>query len=306
MTGYLQRLALNAVEPSRSIQPVLDPLFAPSNPTGDPDPIETEEQFIAPVPTKSTPPIKSQPSPDLPDAPALPAQKPSPKAGRPAALTESLPPVSTASVPSPQKKAEPLIVRRLAQKSGHQTKEEPTKPRRETTMRRQVEALEGQVIDGPPSDSAASARSSNFVPPPLLAPTKETVGPVVIPEPPGNRGAQKQEDTLKPRSLTIVRPPPEQEMPLEETRPGAIAIREDFRQPAALRPTPGLGAERKENIRSQNRLAARPEPDEIHIHIGRIEVVAVPPATVAPGPPKPKRETPSLDEYLQRRPGRSV
>jgi hypothetical protein len=306
MTGYFQRLALNVAEPSRSIQPVLDPLFAPSNPTGDLDAIETGEQFTAAVPTKSNPPDRSQPSPDLPDARALPARKPSPKTGRPAQSTESFFPVSTASVPRPQKKPEPLIVRRLAQKSGHQTTAEPTKPRHETTMRRQVE--EGQVNDTPPRDSAASVRSSTFVPPPLLAPTKETAGPVVIPELPGNRGDQKQEDTLKPRSLTIVRPPPEQgiERPLDETKPGAIAASEEFRQPAALRPTLSLGAERKENIRSQNRLAAKQEPDEIHIHIGRIEVVAVPPATVAPGSPKPKRETPSLDEYLQRRPGRSV
>ena len=304
MTGYLQRLALNAVEPSRSIQPVLDPLFAPSNLTGDPDPIEKDERLTAAVPIKSTPPIKSQPSPDSPAAPALPARTPSPKAGRPAALTYSLPPVSSVSLPGQEKKAEPLIVRRAAQKSGHQTTEEPTKPQRETAVRRQVE--EGQVIDTPHSDSAASIRPSTFVPPPLLAPARETADPVVMPEFPRNRGDQKQEDTLKPRSLTIVRPPPEQEIPLEETTPGAIAASEEFRQPAALRPIPSLGAERKENIRSQNRPAARQEPDEIQIHIGRIEVVVVPPAAVASASPKPKRETPSLDEYLRRRPGRSV
>jgi hypothetical protein len=42
------------------------------------------------------------------------------------------------------------------------------------------------------------------------------------------------------------------------------------------------------------------EPDEIQIHIGRIEVTAVPPA---PAPPaaKPQRNVPSLDEYLRRR-----
>jgi hypothetical protein len=42
------------------------------------------------------------------------------------------------------------------------------------------------------------------------------------------------------------------------------------------------------------------EPDEIQIHIGRIEVTAVHPAP-APAVVKPQRNVPSLDEYLKRR-----
>jgi hypothetical protein len=42
------------------------------------------------------------------------------------------------------------------------------------------------------------------------------------------------------------------------------------------------------------------EPDEIQIHIGRIEVTAVHPAP-APAAAKPQRNVPSLDEYLRRR-----
>jgi hypothetical protein len=51
---------------------------------------------------------------------------------------------------------------------------------------------------------------------------------------------------------------------------------------------------------------ARPEPrepDEIQIHIGRIEVIAVPAAPARPAPPKPRREPSRLDEYLRRRDG---
>jgi hypothetical protein len=47
------------------------------------------------------------------------------------------------------------------------------------------------------------------------------------------------------------------------------------------------------------------EPDEIQIHIGRIEVTAVPP----PAPPPASRPTSrsvSLDEYLRRRDGRAL
>lgn len=42
------------------------------------------------------------------------------------------------------------------------------------------------------------------------------------------------------------------------------------------------------------------EPDEIQIHIGRIEVTALHPAP-APAVAKPQRNVPSLDEYLRRR-----
>ncbi|HEX9200064.1 MAG TPA: hypothetical protein VF865_10935 [Acidobacteriaceae bacterium] len=45
------------------------------------------------------------------------------------------------------------------------------------------------------------------------------------------------------------------------------------------------------------------EPDEIQIHIGRIEVTAVPQAT-RPAPP-PVRKALSLDDYLKRRDGRA-
>jgi len=45
------------------------------------------------------------------------------------------------------------------------------------------------------------------------------------------------------------------------------------------------------------------EPDDVHIHIGRIEVTAV--QAAPPQPPKPRRAATSLAEYLQRRNGRA-
>jgi len=45
------------------------------------------------------------------------------------------------------------------------------------------------------------------------------------------------------------------------------------------------------------------EPDDVHIHIGRIEVTAV--QAAPPQPPKPRRTATSLAEYLQRRNGRA-
>jgi hypothetical protein len=45
------------------------------------------------------------------------------------------------------------------------------------------------------------------------------------------------------------------------------------------------------------------EPDDVHIHIGRIEVTAV--QATPPHPPKPRHAATSLTEYLKRRNGRA-
>lgn len=63
------------------------------------------------------------------------------------------------------------------------------------------------------------------------------------------------------------------------------------------------GSERMEASRA--RPDAQAVPDEIRIHIGRIEVIAVSPPPVTPAAPKPPRRAPSLDEYLRRRDGRA-
>jgi hypothetical protein len=70
-----------------------------------------------------------------------------------------------------------------------------------------------------------------------------------------------------------------------------------------LAPIPlGTQIGRKREAYVSDRLeASRKGPDEIQIHIGRIEVTAVPPAPVAAPSPKPRHLAPSLDEYLQRR-----
>lgn len=57
--------------------------------------------------------------------------------------------------------------------------------------------------------------------------------------------------------------------------------------------------------RHSSRREAKPdrEPDEIQIHIGRIEVLAVPPAPVS-APSKPAGKSPNLGDYLKLRHGR--
>src|SRR5262249_21765901 len=61
---------------------------------------------------------------------------------------------------------------------------------------------------------------------------------------------------------------------------------------------------RRDGPATQRRTPAR-DTDEIQINIGRIEVTAVPPPPPQAKPtPASPRKSPSLDEYLKRRPGR--
>jgi len=76
------------------------------------------------------------------------------------------------------------------------------------------------------------------------------------------------------------------------------------RAPRAEEKSFPTGAQRTER-KDFSRHAAKPErqPDEIQIHIGRIEVTAAPPAPQRPEI-KPANKSPDLGEYLKRRHGR--
>jgi hypothetical protein len=64
-------------------------------------------------------------------------------------------------------------------------------------------------------------------------------------------------------------------------------------------PAPLQLRQRPISIAGQTARPAR-EPDEVHIHIGRIEVIAAAPSPPIGPPVKPARKSPSLDEYLNR------
>jgi hypothetical protein len=62
------------------------------------------------------------------------------------------------------------------------------------------------------------------------------------------------------------------------------------------------------NTRPSSRRTAtnNQKPDEIQIHIGRIEVIAAPPPMARPPAPSSRRGSQSLDEYLRRRDRRAI
>ncbi|MFP3556890.1 hypothetical protein SB861_40180 [Paraburkholderia sp. SIMBA_049] len=75
------------------------------------------------------------------------------------------------------------------------------------------------------------------------------------------------------------------------------------RTPEPATPTAGTaGLHDASGLAGRTRRATLAEPADIHIHIGRVEVVAVPPEAPRPAP-APARKTMSLDEYLRRRSG---
>ena len=86
----------------------------------------------------------------------------------------------------------------------------------------------------------------------------------------------------------------------EFLRPEIGVVRASSRPPKVVSASRNPGAFEPNARRLQRSGPPVHEPDEIQIHIGRIEVTAVHPAP-APAVAKPQRNVPSLDEYLKRR-----
>ena len=128
---------------------------------------------------------------------------------------------------------------------------------------------------------------------PLIAPEIPTTpATTTLPQPLDAHTSRVAPETVEAKTAA---PEPVNSEALVVKRFGAEAKR------AAIPPGSSGSVRRIDLVRTLARHtnAARPEPDEINIHIGRVEVTAV----QAPKPaemPRPARKTPSLDEYLKR------
>jgi hypothetical protein len=92
-----------------------------------------------------------------------------------------------------------------------------------------------------------------------------------------------------------------------EMAPGKTPASQDLRRVlGSTSSSLTFGADEMKRMGSRPAWPSKREPDEIQIRIGRIEVVAVPPAAASPAPVKPRRATLSLEEYLRRRDGRGL
>jgi hypothetical protein len=110
---------------------------------------------------------------------------------------------------------------------------------------------------------------------------------------------RRERSSDRRRPIVIPRLEPTTELS-PSRRPEGLA---PSRNPAPV--VSGLNKTQPQAERFQRAKPEAREPDEIQIHIGRIEVTAVHPAP-APAAAKPQRNVPSLDEYLRRRDRRST
>jgi hypothetical protein len=138
---------------------------------------------------------------------------------------------------------------------------------------------------------------------PLLHDSRDSAEPLIAAFHSARSGDRPERGSLKARP-EITGAPPEQ---IVETAHRETNADQDFRKVGASMSTRLTFASiEKERIGSRRARQAGREPDEIQIHIGRIEVTAMQPAASAGTTTKPRRSAPSLDEYLRRRDGKTV
>jgi hypothetical protein len=167
------------------------------------------------------------------------------------------------------------------------------------------------------------------LPKPLLPPQPASHPVFTIPHPagtklPGQRAARPSEEPDQRKTegpvprpggqVAVPRDVEESSQTVRRQQAYTPPVRGEFSPPAsagippARPPVPGaLGFGKRQEKTGSSRRPEPPlrEPDEIQIHIGRIEVTAVQPAAPGAAAVKPRRSAPSLDEYLRRRDGRA-
>jgi len=334
MNGYLQRIALSATRPAESIRPVLGSMFGPSNNANGSEALSVGPTLLVarPEPSESELGVDSRASLNNHGrSAALQSYEPSPEGQEPGGLGEA--PIS-ASNPSFTRLVHPcrdgeerLTGPRPPGKNGDQYQEGseqlPGERREEQPL---TKTNEVQTVEMLP------AKPAKFANPPTSTSNRSSLSPwsdekakapaLELFAEPG--GEQNPEGALDTRRRTTVDQAGEQQSEdqmrqiADETesrgvdRAGAqlaataAIANTDLRRVVTSTPAPFTSqAEVKERAVPLRRRTEQP-PDEIQIHIGRIEVIAVPPAQTPPAPPKPRRGSPSLDEYLRRRGGKSL
>jgi hypothetical protein len=155
----------------------------------------------------------------------------------------------------------------------------------------------------PPARSEISGQAIQVTVPP--APTRGHPPPSVEPLPArtrngGNPGEPSRHADVVRSSPIATRPMVDERMPARTPMPPAAApVLHSRTEPASARGVPAAAARPNDRLSSAR---DAPAPD-VHIHIGRIELTALP-EPAAPRRPSKAAKTPmSLDEYLKRRGG---
>jgi hypothetical protein len=276
MTGYLQRLALKTRQPGKSIQPILGSLFSRPNLRIEAQPVslETGETVVQPAQTEFAAHADSPPPLGDPIVYAIRAPEEGPKAMEPTASVEV--PISTSKrtslIPIQKKKAEsPEIT--------------------------STESSASIKMPTPTLGRLASALAPG--------PQKKMKTPVVSVNQ-SNPADQHRQAAQNPPGESTRALPDQKISEHQELAPSVAVTQRSLEEIVPALANPITAANKKEGMSSRNARPAQRESDEIEFHIGRIEVIAVPPAPAAATNPKRKHGAPSLDEYLRRSTRRAV
>lgn len=263
MTGYLQRLAVTAVRSSPRIHPVVGSIFSqPRQEAKAPAP--WQDDLLAPSEDRYRVPVETSVR-MAQDDPALRRDAGAKNSGDRHGLD-----------------ATPAEPRRL----GPSRRDERRDASGPDARRSEQQAPPFDAFDSrfPPTGGEAQNRAT------LDAQEAQPAAAGPESDAPGERAAS----AAGPARL-VVKEPPMSEPRREAAPPG----REFEPRPSALAALAG-GPDKM--ARAEISVPTRPpgrSPDDIQIHIGRIEVIAAPPAAPAP-PPAPARKTMTLEDYLRR------
>jgi hypothetical protein len=166
-----------------------------------------------------------------------------------------------------------------------------------------LETAVAPALSQPAAEPSVIHREQPLAVPPVAAPQTQAPAPRPVPMAPNT-----------PADLPMVHTPPQVARPGTEPNPAIERAPLPSRQPAAeqsslqpdtslLMPTTPRTAPSRPALTAFNPPPTAAPPDEIHVHIGRIEVTAVRESA----PTKPSARTPqptlSLDAYLAKRKG---
>jgi len=301
MSGYLQRLASRALHPGASIHPILGSVFSPSTYAE----INRADSPVAPQPEESAPPRTGL----EPATPAPAARIRRDAAREPGASLSPEPRQSISNAPPFQEieEAPPL----------HAPERATFKPLVENTRFKEVEA--------PPFSSIGVTREAGGLhKPPSIPSTNQS--DVATPESGrsvsgislSNVTSASGEGTDSSTTLAVTPQHSPQHLSQQGTAEKAESVLKGPYKPLMqenirLQTPTGILRDASNSITQDNRredrrdlsrrlTPAEREPDEIQIHIGRIEVIA---ASPAPARVEAKRvpKSLSLDDYLKRRNG---
>lgn len=280
MTSYLQRVASSAINPGGSVRPVAGTVFSPSRYRTAPGPAVVEQEILAARPDDMDARRGSAPRPAAREAAPLQGGAREPQEARSGIRqAPGAPPGISAHKPA------------AVQGPGRTAPgAQPGADRDSTVGARPAHSPE----PGLPVRRAGEAGEAGQGERRAALPRDEPRGP--------ERAAVGGMEAGEAHFLRVKGGPRE--------RPFVPVVAGEFGPPApyggntAVPADPARSAADRERSRASGVPAAPREPDEINIHIGRIEVTAAQPPPLRPAAPKSHRKAPSLEEYLRRRGGR--